>query len=347
MRLRLTALFTRLSGGMPADDEAQRRAVFAGRLLLSVDLLLLLGYLISLRVVGNPRLFPLLAIGIFVGLMAAWSTAVRANADSSAATIVNWQNGALGVLVVLAGAMTAYLFLSGFGVALLMVAAWLSGGLACTFALDSARPANGAETTGKTAFVSAIFLLRLLLFGVVLVLYRLFVSRFADNLRGVGLSDYYALFGLIAGAILPSLYSGYLLRPSLAASMSPSSAILRLGITAALVLLAPALILILWGGKCALSLLMGAALAIALTESGAGLLPSLFALALALALTQWTEHVLPLASLSRDDKFHLLKVVVSSLVVLLLLADYGGRFNDWLKSRKESRPAPIPGGMAQ
>ena len=42
-------------------------------------------------------------------------------------------------------------------------------------------------------------IVRLVAFGALLALYRLFSSRFESELRGVGLTDHYALFGLLFG----------------------------------------------------------------------------------------------------------------------------------------------------
>src|SRR5581483_12288862 len=90
--------------------------------------------------------------------------------------------------------------------------------------------------------------------------YRLVMTRFTSDLKGVSLTDNYALFGFLAGALLPSLLSGFLLRPG--TPMTAGSALFRLVLTALLVLAAPAFILLLWGAKCAVALVLGLALGV-------------------------------------------------------------------------------------
>jgi hypothetical protein len=53
-------------------------------------------------------------------------------------------------------------------------------------------------------------MIALLLLGTVLLLYRLFASRWDDALRGVTLTDHYAFFGFLVGAALPGLLAGVL-----------------------------------------------------------------------------------------------------------------------------------------
>ncbi len=191
----------------------------------------------------------------------------------------------------------------------------------------------------------------------ILLLYRLFQSRYSDLTRGVTLSDQYALFGFLVGAMTPALLSGFLLRPAEAAPISPAGQIVRLVLVGALTLILPAFLLILWGAKCALALLFGLALAIAITETGKwgneemlkgnkearkpggtaafiSLFPALFSLAIALALSQWTQHILAYALMSRAEKTRILLWAVGSVIALIALGDYGGRIGAALRKGK-------------
>ena len=126
----------------------------------------------------------------------------------------------------------------------------------------------------------------------------------------------------------------------------PIRGLLRLAVTAAVLLAATALVILLWGPKCAPAILFGLALGIGFVGAGAssppGLKPDrsdasdgpysyevltpLLGLAVALALAQWLRHALPLASFSRAEKVHVLTWAVGGLIVAVLVADYAGRF---------------------
>jgi hypothetical protein len=232
-------------------------------------------------------------------------------------------------------------------VGLLLIGAWLAVSLSAVFAQEpEVSEATGGEITDTPAVAAN--LLRLGLMGVALLLYRVFSSRFESELRGVSLTDQYAAFGLILGAMLPGLLTGFLLRP-FTETTAPAPRMARLCVVAALVLAVPALVLILWGTKCALALILGLALAITLLPSatvpgmpskealppGLRLLPTLFALGVCLALAQWTHHILPLTELTRADKESLTLKLMALLAVLILIADYSGRFAGWMRSRRQ------------
>ena len=93
-----------------------------------------------------------------------------------------------------------------------------------------------------------------------------------------------------------------------------------------------------WGSKFALAMIFGLALSTVFgahftagrglskaNRPDAGLLSSLFALAVGLALTQWMKHALPLASMARSGKVHLLGWTIGAFVVIVVLAGYAGK----------------------
>jgi hypothetical protein len=380
MKLPLSSVVARISGRVIQSEEARRSASRGWRLVFCVLLMLGLGKLMAMRVSGQPQLLRVLIIGLVVGLLAWWLTATRLRQErenSANAAAIGWQYGALAILVVLAGSMVAYQMLAGIGVGLVVTAAWLAGGLAVSAALEPAEATSPAADEEKASLMAAAnHLTRLLLFGLALLLYRVFVTRFENHLRGVSLTDYYAVFGFLSGAVLPAFLAGFLLQPGLTNATS-GSRIFRLVVTGALTLCVPAFILVLWGAKCALALFIGLALGIALTPQpplpttgegerssqrlpspyegewsgvrsiGEGLLPALLALAVCLALTQWTHQALALALLSRAEKIHILTWSVGTLIALILVADYGGRIGARLKNRKRPGTPVVSEGAAK
>ena len=388
----LTALFgispamggvARIGETVLPDALTRNTALRLWRLALASVVLLALGKLLSGRVVEDDNhkmalhIFQVMGLGLFGGASAWWVAASarrleRETPDNAGA--IAWQNNAVAAALLLAGIMVAFQMLAGFGVGLLMIGAWLAVSLSVVFAQEP----EGAQTevpSAETPVVAA-NLLRLGLMGVALLLYRVFSSRFESELRGVGLTDQYAAFGLLIGATLPGLLTGFLLRP-FAITTAPAPRIARLCVVALLVLAVPALVLILWGTKCALALMLGLALAITLLPSetassgwtfhtpyssayvpdatskeslptGLRLLPALFALGVCLALAQWTHHVLPLTELTRADKETLTIKLVAILAVLILVADYSGRFAGWMRSRRQGAPVlPTEGAVRQ
>lgn len=362
LKLPLAGLLARFFTGDQIRDLMSR----GWRLLLCAALLLGLGKLLSVKVIEQPSLFPLVALGLAVGLLAWWlaSEGVQGFRRSGVAENPEHPNHVLersegtpmpehlpplAAMVVLSGFMVAFTLLAGFGVGILLLAAWPVVGLALIHAMEgksTGQRVNESMKSMDSLTYLPTALTRLLLFGVILLLYRLFTTRFATEIKGVGLTDHFALFGFLFGALLPAFLAGLLLRAPSGASLSPTVGVLRLVLTGAITLTAPALLLFLWGPKCALALLAGLALSGALTlntRAPERLNASLFALAVALALAQWTSHILPLASMTRAEKIRIVLWAIGALIVLIAAADYGGRFGEWLRRRRSNlTPGPSP-----
>jgi hypothetical protein len=238
----------------------------------------------------------------------------------------------LAVLLVTSGFLVAFQMLQGFGASIAVLGLWLSVPAAMAFS-----PSTESEETENRSLHSGI--VTLLLFTTGLLLYRLFIARWSDMLRGVTLTDQYALFGLILGSALPSLLSALPLRLR---PQNGAYSLLTLILCGALALLAPGAVLILFGPKCALALLIGLALGSAQlfvgTQAGVaavGFFPALLALAVALALSQWSGLLLPaIADLTRAAKVRWLVGLLAGLVVLLFAAD---RVNAAGRSEEEPR----------
>ena len=327
------------------DTEGDALAGRGYGIVLCAVLLLALGNVLSLKLIEEPRLFSVILLGVLAGLVAWWLARDAKPGESVTAGSLS----PLAALVMLSAFMVSYQLLQGFGAGLMLLAAWISLALALPAALQDEGDNVESVTAGQFSS-TALALSRLLLFAVVLLLYRVFTMRFRDDLQGVALTDHYALFGFLAGAMTPGLLTGLLWSPMLAVAEEKNLAGARLGrlaLTAVLALAVPAAILVLWGAKCALALLAGLALATVSghlpavsTQRVAMMLPravmttSLFAVAIALALTQWTQHILPVAEMTRADRIRILAGVVGGLLVLLLIADYGGRLIDWMQRRR-------------
>jgi hypothetical protein len=276
------------------------------------------------KAIEEPHLFQVILVGLGTGLLLWWLAPRAGETEDSP------HQRAIRAMVVVAAFMVAYKLLAGFGVGVALIAAWVGFGL-CALGLGShgSSGSNGSNAKAAMSFVSVLTL------GSVLLLYRLFSTRYTLELRGVELDDHYALFGLVLGAALPAMVAGFQLRGGSAAHWN----LLRLAASGILLLSAPAIATMIWGSKFALAMIFGLALStvfgsqvVQSNNSGrtrrldAGLLSSLFALAVGLALTQWMKHALPLASMARSGKVHLLGWTIGAFVVIVVLAGYAGKF---------------------
>ncbi|MBC8135582.1 MAG: hypothetical protein H8F28_06830 [Fibrella sp.] len=224
----------------------------------------------------------------------------------------------LAVLVVTSGFLAALQSLQGVGVAV------------GTLALFVAYPATlmlsdrtEEEAEGNSAAAISNGAVGLLLFGTLLLLWRLFATRWAGDLRGVNITDQYALFGLLVGAALPGLLAAIPRRIREQKTMQSGGALTAITICAILSVAAPAAVLTLFGAKSAVALMIGLALgAVPVLTGGTSLLPGLLALAVSLALTQFTGAILPAETPTRAEKIRYLAVIMSAIVVAVIL---GGR----------------------
>jgi hypothetical protein len=350
LRLPFAAFLSRLGGKLTHTPAAERNAALVGRVLLGAALLSALSWALARRF-GQPLpLLPLTLTGFGIALLLWWQTAARVHLTVGSRT--GWQSGALAALTVVAGFLAGFHWLSGLGVGLMLLPVWLCVGLAASATLEVAPTEAESESLAATA----VGLTRLAFFGTALLIYRFAMARFDNALSGVGLLDHYALIGLMVGATLPTALAHYLIRPAPLAN--PQSEVLTLGrLVAAAVatLLVPALLLLIFHASIALALIIGAALAIAFSqnatssqESEQNLWTALLALAGGLALAQWMDHILPHVLLARAEKMRLVVYLIGGGIGLMLLADYGGRFSDWLRRRKSQNAPPQPAkGAAQ
>ncbi len=259
--------------------------------------------LFSVKIAPESRLFLVGLAGLLVWPAALWLLRDADARDSSRNPRSALGVPPLAVLLVAAGFVASYQMLQGFGAGVYVLALWLSAAI-------SPRRLESE--------------ISLLLFATALVLYRVFATRFNDDLRGVTLTDQYALFGLIFGALLPGIMASLVgRRPAVGAG-----GVLTLVLAGTLALLAPAAIVLLFGGKSALALLLGLALGTVQLLRGVGngtsdfsQLPGLFTLSVSLALCQFTGKILPLTEMTRLHKVQLLGWLIAGIVAALVLAD--------------------------
>ena len=341
-RLPVSNLSSKTSSGAGATENAGRTAAFL-RGALALLLFFGLSVFLSRRMMPQAVVWRLAGAGIVTTLLAlfgkAWQ-APQAQENPSAAL----QHHALGLLLFAAGGMISYQWLQGYGVGIWLMAAWLIVSMTLARSQEDGAP-HRADVSRN--------MLNLALFGVILLLYRVVMSRFSEDIQPTSLTDQYALFGLLVGAFTPAFLGGYIGRGD--------NRLFRLLPVGLLTLAIPGVALMLYGAKCALALLIGAALSFASTDSpnaanlqgaassaptsrmpeeeanssASSLHPTpytlhpLLALALALALAQWTGRALDYTLLAKAQKLHLLEVIGGATVALMLLADYGGRFMAW------------------
>jgi len=320
-----------LPGQVAGDNALPRLGV---RLVASTALLAGLGALLALKVVGEVRLIPIVFAGLLLAPVVWWvlrDAAPAPGEDSGgsppAAThslsVLGSLPAVLALLAVAAGFMSAFQLLQGFGVGVLLLAMWLAAAVSLSSAGETASPSSSAGPRrntlvgrgamdawnierGMQADAATRGLIAALLLGVVLLVYRVFATRYADALRGVTLTDHYAFFGFLVGAALPGLLTGLLFRrgddasgalapgasalPDLSPDATEEDLLLaplsvpsgaysedgvgraslpRLLLVGALALAAPGVLVLLWGAKCALALLAGLALGSVAGLSGA------------------------------------------------------------------------------
>jgi hypothetical protein len=248
--------------------------------------------------------------------------------------------------------IAAFYLLAGYGIGVALLAAWLPAGAA--LAAVPARRTDGQPDAALADRSSvAEDLARVLLFGVIVLLYRLFTERFQDQLTGVALTDNFALFSFLLGAVLPAMLAGILRPPRAEATASGAVHLARLFVTVLAGAAAASLLLVLWGARSAIGLLTGLAISLVVDwiavagvrKRGASTLSALLALLVAVALVQWTGSVLGIAVITRAEKIRFVAWLAGLLLLALVVTDYGGRLGRRRRTRQST--AVAPGGAGQ
>lgn len=322
-----------LSGALIEEIAPPRPGRLVSGVAFTVFLLVALplgfGYLLVTRFLDDLPMLYMVGAGCALGLLLWWLVRDAVHSDASSVTRVP----AAAALVALGGFIFAFQIRQGFGTGLLLLAAWPASLLALA---DSEE----ADETGAAVAQS---LLALLSFLAVLVLLRFFNTRFHADLRSVTLSDQFALFGFLSGALTPAFLISLLHSRD---GQEEGISLPRLLGSGVLALAIPGVLPALWGMKVAPAFFIGLALSIvSLQPARIGRQASLLALltlAIATAMVQWAPRLLALAEASRSQRLHYLLWATGAVVALVLILEYSARLTVWLKTRR----AATQGGPA-
>jgi hypothetical protein len=312
----VAVLFSEQLGVQLLREQVQKKSVLLSAF-FAVVLLLLFANLLAFKIISQPRFSMVVAAGLLAGCLMWWAARVENNNDTINAnhSVACTPLIPLGGFVMLGAVVCSFGMLQGFGIGLMLLAAWSILGLA-------QQESVGRSTLQTTQVVSE-RLLHGFLFGAILLVERLFEQRFRADLRGVAITDYYALLGFLIGASLPTLLASWL-RPSRTASTLWA----RLVIIGIAVLTVPALLMIVWGVKTSFALLFGLALACLISRNGAremSLNASLLAMAIALLIAQWTHRLLPLSEMTRNERLRALGIVLLFLLIFVIAEELAAR----------------------
>ena len=241
---------------------------------------------------GTSALFQVIFVGVFAGLLIHWIIAGTRGSESGDSREAI-RRTVVSCLVVLAGSIFAMQRLGGLGVGMMLVAMVPMQGVGFYRNRNLGLESDPAPATFQSQLIP-----RVLAFGILILLYRLISVRYSTLLRGVGLTDNFALFSLLIGAAAPVALGSWF--KGLQAESDIKGKTGRLILATVLTLALPAVLIAIWGGKAVLPLAAGAAIGVCLSEAGG--FEILAGFALALAMLQWTGHATALAELSRDAK---------------------------------------------
>ncbi len=306
------------------------------RILLSAALLAGLGYLVATRTLFDPRLLYAAGAGLIAAFVLWW---LLSEGEWGAAEVAQAAgrgsiqgHGMLAALLALGAIVAGFYLLAGYGTGIVLLAAWLPVGVVLMTAVAE-ESANEMPQTSSSALWTAERLTHLLLFGVIVVLYRVFTQRFEDDLAGALLTDHFAIFSMLLGALFPSLLARVLARDAEDGATSAPRLLIRLTFALVAALTLPAGVVILWGARGAIGLLAGFMLgAIIYPEA----LAAVIALTIALPLAQWAGPLLQMAAQTRAEKVRVLLWLAGIVVGAILAADYGSRLGAW--QRRRGRP---------
>ncbi|BCM92912.1 hypothetical protein IAD21_04796 [Abditibacteriota bacterium] len=299
-----------------------------------------LGFLMATRVLDDIKLVYCLGIGAVLSLLGwglLWDAAHRDQERPSQPMTMP----PVAILIALCAFMLAYSFLQGFGVGLMLLAAWPISLLLWPTPSQTSEPNSPVSVrfdVAQTASLLGTFL-------AILLVSRVFATRYRADLRAISLVDQFALFGFLAGALAPTWLASLWFKGK-AALFHQTASLLQFAGIGILTLLLPSALLAIWGIKVIPAFFAGMALA-AVGWGGAANAPAracataVFAQSLALVITQWTLRFLPLAEASRAQRMHFLLWGLGGGVVLILVVDIVARLMTRLQQRAAvSEPTP-------
>lgn len=285
---------------------------------------LVTGYLLAVKVLDDLALFTLMGLGLILGMvlwLLVWNERGRNLLPASATSATQPPLSAL--CVSLCAVMLAYQLMQGYGIGVMLLAAMPLTLLAFPVASEAAPEG----TDFKPALAHSLTLIGS--FITVMLVSRIFATRFRGDLGGSNFEDQFAMFGFLAGATLPSLFSSLWFGNALEAGSNRTGSLPRLFLVGLLSILALAAMLGIWGLKIVPAFLFGLALATVFHPKATGKTQtaavSLLTLAFAVTLAQWSQNFIPLATASRVARLQFLLWTMGGAVVVVLVLDYGSR----------------------
>jgi hypothetical protein len=306
-----------VSAGTLRGGEARGTDRGLGAIAVIIASLALGGFaaLIGLKVLGQPRFPVAAAAGLLTSLVLWWLSAETAGESTRhPATGLPSGSHALSALMALAGIVAAFYALVGYGVGVAMLAAWLPVAVAVA---TGVAVAAGRQTAGRDRAATRAG--TLLILGLIILVYRVFVQRFDADLTGTSLTDHFAIFAFVAGLVVPGLLGRVLASPAAGAGRL----VVQLVAVYALMALVPATALALWGVRAAIGLLAGFAASTVIypeAPASAGV-----AAGISLLLAQWGRYAAAVAALTRDDRIKILVALAAVTAIVLMLADVSAR----------------------
>jgi hypothetical protein len=333
-----------LTVGLLASSVARRarqREISAAAWWVALAGGLMVGYAVLLgqRLLIQPRFGPAAAVGVLAAMVLWWLIAEGGSGSRDGAG----DDGRAGVhphhvlaaLLMLSATVAAFYLLIGYGVGIMLIAGWLPAGLTVALQPRSTTHAPGVKT--QEAGERGALIAPWLHFGVIVLLYRLFLQRFEADLAGATLTDHFAIFTLIAGAFMPPLLTGVLIPPARAAGGAVRS-VFRLMLTLVLVAAVPGTLLLLWGARAAVGLLAGLMLSTLITPVRTW--HAVLAVAAALPMMQWAHDVVRLSDVPRADKVRVLIWLAAVVLAVIAASDYGRRIIGWI-ARRRTTPSAV------
>lgn len=216
-------------------------------------LLLALSAVYAWKIVGDWQLLGVVGAGVIVAAVIAWLAAGAARSTDGVRVI---EAGAASAVLVIALVVAAFKLWGGLGIALSLVGSW-------SFLLSAMGLARIGRPESLSVNMIPPALRWALVFGLTVVLFRLFLEYYRSDLSTTDLRIHYTFVGAVLGFIMPLLFSSWLMR-----LRSGLAAIALVGLLAAA---SPLVVFVLWGVKAAMGFLFGLVLSAASGLAGSSL----------------------------------------------------------------------------
>ena len=216
--------------------------------LVSAVLVIGLSAIYAWRLVAEWQLLEVMVVGVVVAALVAW---VAASAAKSRETFVGQDAGIAIVLLIAAFAVVAFKLWAGLGLALGLLGVW-------TLVLPSLRfVGQSREEGGADLEALPRALCGAVIFGLVIVLFRLFIQQYREELGTTDLRIHYTYIGALLGLVIPFFLASRLQRAGLSNGGCDRCGIadgVAIGLVAAV---SPVVLFLVWQIKAVLGLEFG------------------------------------------------------------------------------------------